>query len=127
MAAELLRNFLGRLAGYGRSEEYAGESYEDNMDEDAEAEDGNDNVLNADFRTRAAHSAARRGSDSKVVDFNPPRGAYRSVLVNAVPVRYSDAEEICRHLRERHTVIFNLEEVPAELAQKIVDFVSCAL
>ena len=65
----------------------------------------------------------RRGSNN-VLPF-PNRGTGTgSVIINAKPERYNDAQMICQHLRERHIVVFSLEDMEHEQARRVFDFVS---
>ena len=63
-----------------------------------------------------------RGTPNNVLPF-PQRGM-GSVIINAKPERYVDAQMICQHLRERHIVIFSLEDMEHEQARRVFDFVS---
>jgi FtsZ-interacting cell division protein YlmF len=71
-----------------------------------------------------AHGAGgARGGHNNVLPF-PPRGNVGSVIINAKPERYNDAQMICQHLRERHIVVFNLEDMEHDQARRVFDFVS---
>jgi cell division inhibitor SepF len=112
---------VSNLIGLGAEEEYEGDEYGE--------EEGAEEPEPADRR----RGSGQRGTPqvirdrSNVVNFNEKRGAPESVLVSAKPEKFSDAQAVCEHLKDRHIVIFNLEEVDSELAQKIVDFVSGAV
>ena len=47
------------------------------------------------------------------------------ILVKAE--RYDDMQNIARHIKERRIVIVNFEDMPQEVAQRMVDFLSGAV
>jgi len=122
-------NRMLSLAGIVGGEE---EAWGDGYAPEEEYPQEEDRVEEASARAGGSQSAGgERGGKNlnNVVSFNA--GAQQknpaNVLVSAKPERFSDAQAICEHLKERHIVIFNLEDVDPELAQKIVDFFSGAV
>ena len=67
----------------------------------------------------------RRGSDdrrsSKVVNIHATT-QLKVVLVK--PERFENASEIADHLREKRTVVLNLESTNKDIARRLIDFVS---
>jgi cell division inhibitor SepF len=63
-------------------------------------------------------SAAR---DDKVVNIGSPPGM-KVVLVK--PERFEQAAEIADHLREKHSVVMNLEQTHKDVARRLIDFLS---
>lgn len=61
-----------------------------------------------------------RGAD-KVVNLS---GGTQLKVVIVKPERFDAAREIADHLRERHTVLMNLEQTNKEVARRLVDFLS---
>jgi cell division inhibitor SepF len=129
------------LAGVYGEEEYMDEAYDEEEEDRQNVGYGNvnafsgtpnnGNVLNPSFRGQGNgfQGGGLQGNPSANKNPNnvvnlPQKDANNYVLVSARPERYDDAQLICDHLKERHVVIFNLEEMDAELAQRIVDFIS---
>ena len=48
-------------------------------------------------------------------------------MVISQPTTFEQSEEICNYLKERKSVIFNLEYVNKDVARRIVDFISGAV
>ena len=67
----------------------------------------------------------RRGSDdrrsSKVVNIHATT-QLKVVLVK--PERFENASEIAAHLREKRTVVLNLESTNKDIARRLIDFLS---
>ena len=72
----------------------------------------------------AATSAARpvRPREGKVVNLGAAGGQSQLVLVK--PERFENASEIADHLREKRTVVLNLESTNKDVARRLVDFLS---
>lgn len=68
-----------------------------------------------DFGDRA------RERDNKVVNIHTT-AQLQVVLVK--PERFENAAEIADHLRERRTVVLNLEQTNKDIARRLIDFVS---
>ena len=64
------------------------------------------------------------GRKNKVV--NMPQ-AHQIKMVISQPTTFDQSEEICNYLKERKSVIVNLEYVNKDVARRIVDFISGAV
>ena len=76
-------------------------------------------VPNEEKKPREPISAPRR--DDKVVNIHTTT-QLQVVLVK--PERYENATEIADHLKEKRTVVLNLESTNKEAARRILDFLS---
>ena len=63
----------------------------------------------------------QRGGNNKVVNIHAT-AQLQVVLVK--PERFEAAAEIADHLRERRTVVLNLEQTNKDIARRLVDFLS---
>jgi cell division inhibitor SepF len=72
-------------------------------------------------RRSAGAEPRRDGRDSKVVNINATT-QLKVVLVK--PERFEAAAEIADHLREKHTVVMNLEQTNKDIARRLIDFLS---
>lgn len=63
------------------------------------------------------------GKKSKVVGMP---GMQQVKVVISQPSTFEQSEEICEHLKEKKSVILNLEYVNKDVARRIIDFVSGA-
>jgi cell division inhibitor SepF len=95
-----------------------------------------------DFRdftptTREAPSAPKSPAQARgdYAGFETRRESNKVVNIHATaqlqvilvkPERYEEAGEIAEHLRERKTVVLNLEQTNKEVARRILDFLSGA-
>ena len=106
--------FMDDLKRWAKGEE---EDYEDELEEftpekrpaKAEADSG---VSITDFR---------RSSNNKVVNINA-KTQLSVVLVK--PEKFEQAADVADHLRERRTVVLNLEQTNKDVARRMVDFLS---
>ncbi len=64
---------------------------------------------------------ALSGGKSKVMNL---QASIQMEVVVMNPTSYDEAQEICDHIRAKKPCIINLENVPFEIAQRIMDFVS---
>ena len=64
---------------------------------------------------------AARQADNNVVNIHATT-QLQVVLVK--PERFENAAEIADHLREKHTVVLNLESTNKDIARRLVDFLS---
>lgn len=62
-----------------------------------------------------------RGSKNKVVNIN---ATTQLSVVLVKPDKFENAAEIADHLRERRTVVLNLEQTQKDVARRLVDFLS---
>ena len=63
----------------------------------------------------------RKASNNKVVNIN---ATTQLSVVLVKPERYENAPEIADHLRERRTVVINLEQTNNDVAKRLIDFLS---
>lgn len=103
-------NKIWNLFGMDTEPDYEDEDVEDYEDEDIEANEPEE----------------RRffGKNKKVVNM-PQTQQIRMVI--SQPTSFEQSEEICNYLKERKSVIVNLEYVNKDVARRIVDFVSGAV
>ena len=88
-------------------------------DEDEEFEDFEETPRRDSFEDRRAKAAEdRRG---KVVNIHATT-QLQVVLVK--PERYENASEIADHLRDKRTVVLNLEKTQKDVARRLLDFLS---
>ncbi len=98
--------------------------YEDEDDEDDEFEEldtppARSQRVSRTESVRAPEPDARRGN--KVVNIHTTT-QLQVVLVK--PDRFENAAEIADHLREKRTVVLNLEQTNKEIARRLLDFLS---
>jgi cell division inhibitor SepF len=74
--------------------------------------------LNTDYTESASRRPAR---DNKVVNINTTA---QLQVVLAKPERFESASEIADHLREKRTVVLNLENTNNDTARRLLDFLS---
>lgn len=74
--------------------------------------------------TRSASLDSHRDSGSRIVNINTT-AQLQVVLVK--PERFDNVSEIADHLRDKHSVLLNLENTDRNIARRLVDFLSgCA-
>ena len=67
----------------------------------------------------------RRNRDSKVVNMPQQQANNNAIkMVISQPTSFEQSDEICSFLKERKSVIVNLEYVNKDIARRIVDFIS---
>ena len=67
----------------------------------------------------------RRNKDSKVVNMPQSQTNANAIkMVISQPTSFEQSDEICSFLKERKSVIVNLEYVNKDVARRIVDFIS---
>ncbi len=102
--------------------------YEDEEDMDGYEDDFEDTSRN-DFSERK--SAPKKESAS--FNLEPERRSNKVVNIHATtqlqvvlvkPDRFENAAEIADHLREKRTVVLNLEQTNKEIARRLLDFLS---
>ncbi len=94
-----------------------------------EVENENDNVYtyNYDKDSEPEEEPEEKGffgRKSKVVSMPTPQQV-RMVITQ--PTSFEQSEEICNYLKEKKSVIVNLEYVNKDVARRIVDFISGAV
>ena len=91
---------------------------EDGYDEDEF--DSNDSSLeDRDFSVNTANN-----KKSKVVGMP---GVQQVKVIISQPNSFEQSEEICEHLKEKKSIIVNLEYVNKDVARRIIDFISGAV
>ena len=93
----------------------------------AEAEDyEDDNVYDYQDEEEVVEDKklfARKNNNSKIV--NMPQTSGQAIkMVISQPTTFEQSDEICAFLKERKSVIVNLEYVNKDVARRIVDFIS---
>lgn len=107
-----LMNKVWNLFGMDNQEENEDYDEEENIyDYDNEEEEGEENKK----------IFGKRSPKEKVVNM-PQTQAIRMVI--SQPTTFEQSEEICSFLKERKSVIVNLEYVNKDVARRIVDFIS---
>lgn len=107
--------------------------YEDE-EEDTEYDDGFEPVSRTERkeRSRDARDTRENTSPFAVQDTEPRRGnkvvnihtTTQLQVVLVKPDRFENAAEIADHLREKRTVVLNLEQTNKEIARRLLDFLS---
>lgn len=97
------------FVGYG-SDEYEDEYYNEEQENDYMEE-----------RPSVDYTSPVRSRRGKVVTLNHDSPVN---LVVVKPEVFEEARDIATHLKERKTVVMNLENVDKDVARKIVDFIS---
>ena len=92
---------------------------EDDYDYD-ENDDSNEKLFSHDSADENKARPAEKGRN-KVVNINATT-QLQVVLVK--PERFENASEIADHLREKRTVVLNLESTNKEIARRLLDFLS---
>ena len=100
----------------------------DEEEEDYEGEDfpsfvsrGDDAQQDSGYDAPEPQAAASGSKRNKVVNINATT-QLKVVLVK--PERFENASEIADHLREKRTVVLNLEGTNKDVARRLVDFLS---
>jgi len=64
-----------------------------------------------------------RDRRNNLVSITGPKNVHMKVIV-CEPNAFDEVQEIAENLRQRRQVIVNLEKTPADVAQRIIDFIS---
>ena len=93
------------------------------MDNAQEEEEVEDRVYDYDYEEEEEEPESKTifGRKQKVV--NMPQ-VQQVKMVISQPTTFDQSEEICNYLKERKSVIVNLEYVNKDVARRIVDFIS---
>ena len=86
-----------------------------------EDEDDFDDFDQVNTRAQAEPPARRERRSNKVVNIHTTT-QLQVVLVK--PDRYENASEVADHLREKRTVVLNLESTNKDVARRLLDFLS---
>ncbi len=121
MSAAMISKFMGML-GLNEVDEYDEEEIVDEVEETYERP-----ARNGYFARRERDTEERVSRTAKVL---PMTGASpvvtSSKMVITEPQCFDDVKEISEHLKERRSVIVNLETVTKEDQRRIIDFLSGA-
>ena len=111
-----------------------GAAYEDDYEDDYAPEDTaqentasgaktetEKNTTKAFDRVQSSERTETKRDRSKVVNF---QDSAKLNVVLVKPERYEEVAEIANHLREKHTIVLNLEKANREVARRILDFLS---
>ena len=90
-------------------------------DDDPEFEAYLPRVEQVPIEPRASRSKEQNREADKVVNI---RATTQLQVVLVKPDRFENAVEIADHLREKRTVMLNLEQADKEIARRLVDFLS---
>jgi len=145
MASALLNKFMDIIGVERDPYDPAENVYDSNSyygrDEDEYIEDDeiDDDTQNSPFRNRGdgrsgggnfgggnfgggkSGSKNNAANNNNIVNLHPQKQPY--VLVSAKPESVDEAQLVCDHLKERHVVIVNVEDLDARVAQRVVDFI----
>lgn len=96
------------------------------MDNAQEEDELEDRVYDYDYDEEEDETEAKSlfGRKSKVV--NLPQ-VQQVKMVISQPTTFEQSEEICNYLKDRKSVIVNLEYVNKDVARRVVDFISGAV
>ena len=70
---------------------------------------------------RASYVTEERRDNNKVVNIH---ATTQLQVVLVAPERFENAADIADHLREKHTVVLNLEKTNKDIARRLIDFLS---
>ena len=90
---------------------------------DEEVENDNENIYGyeRDEEPEEVEEKELFGRKSKVVSMPQPQ---QIKMVITQPTSFEQSEEICNYLKEKKSIIVNLEYVNKDVARRIVDFIS---
>ena len=90
---------------------------------DEELENDNENIYGYEKEEEAEEVEEKGlfGRKSKVVSMPQPQ---QIKMVITQPTSFEQSEEICNYLKEKKSIIVNLEYVNKDVARRIVDFIS---
>ena len=98
------------------------EAFDDGYDDEPEpAPAPRDEPRRREYRQEPAAQQPPRRDNGKVVNIHAT-AQLQVVLVK--PERYENASEIADHLRDKRTVVLNLENTNKDVSRRILDFVS---
>ena len=111
MAGAIMDKVWGLFGGVdqGETEEYDDDAYE--------YEDKSNNYENEEDDDKKFF-----GKRGKVVPLNAQGQSVKMVI--SQPTTFEQSEEICNYLKEKKSIIVNLEYVNKDVARRIVDFIS---
>lgn len=99
---------------------------EEDFDYDAEYEN-NASVAYTDEKENATTNASVAPLTTKKNKVVGMPGMQQVKVIISQPSTFEQSEEICEHLKEKKSIIVNLEYVNKDVARRIVDFISGAV
>ena len=90
-------------------------------------EDEEDDTYEEDFTPVSAKESGRDRSDRELERRNKVVNIHTTTQLQVVlvkPERFENASEIADHLREKRTVVLNLEQTEKNIARRLIDFLS---
>lgn len=133
MGAQIVNKFLKVIGFGGNDEQEYTDDYESGYAEDGdyteEIENDEQDMYSQQAGARRARASVREVEDSqnkstKVISVN--NGMSSSKMVITQPTCYNDVEEVGTYLKNKKSVIINLENVNKEDARRVLDFLSGA-
>lgn len=100
-----------------------GEELEDEFEEELPRQRSEEPVMGSSFSAydSVAPEAASPRRSNKVVNIN---ATAQLAVVLVKPDRFENAAEIADHLKDKRTVVLNLEQTNKDIARRLVDFLS---
>ncbi len=92
-------------------------------EEEEELADENSVAVNEEkfLPSQFLQSTSKKQQNNKVVNIH---STSQLKVIITQPENLEDARDICDHLKNKKTVVVNLEDITKEMAQRIVDFLS---
>lgn len=128
MSAAIINKFLGMMGVNGQeAEDYDNEydevnEYEPEIEETYEKPYARSSKSFEDIEKTSPYSS--RNTQGKVISMNTAVSSSKMVITQ--PTCYEDVQEIGEYLKEKKSIIINLENVGKEDARRILDFSSGA-
>lgn len=134
MGAQIMNKFL-KVIGIGGNDDN-NDGYDDNYtdgyngeDDSYEQEQNDEEMYSAQSARRGVRASIRETEDAnnkqtRVISVN--NGISASKMVITQPTCYNDVEEVGTYLKNKKSVIINLENVGKEDARRVLDFLSGA-
>ena len=98
------------------------EAFDDGYDDEPEpAPAPREEPRRREYRQEAPVQQPRRNDNGKVVNIHATT-QLQVVLVK--PEKYENASEVADHLRDKRTVVLNLEKTEKDVARRLLDFLS---
>lgn len=82
----------------------------DEDDEEYIELEGHETAMLSDYESKSGKSVSQIKTDAKMVLFEPRT--------------FEESEEVARHLKERRAAVVNLHRLPANFAQRTIDFLT---
>ena len=111
-------SFFDELKRLARPDEYEEDEYEEDF---APVNSAREPARDRDKDRDRDRDIDRRGANNKVVNIHTTT-QLQVVLVS--PTRFENASDIADHLRDKRTVVLNLEQTDKNIARRLIDFLS---